>query len=99
MADIDRGLITCREALLACSAATNIKPGHVLRQTDVKNTPVIFAGDSVDLCITRGSLEVVVKGVARQAGGLGQVIPVRNSLNGQLVNATVAGQGIVQWRN
>jgi flagella basal body P-ring formation protein FlgA len=99
LAAIDSGIVVGRESLRACSSVKQIKPGHLLRKADLKTTPVILAGDRVDLCITRGSLEVVVKGEARQAGSLGQVIPVRNILNGRLVNATISGPGIVQWRN
>ncbi len=99
LADMGHGIVIGREMLLASSAARNIKAGHVLREADLKNTPVILAGDKVDLCITRGSLEVIVKGVARHAGSLGQVIAVKNVLNGKLINATVSGPGLVQWRN
>ena len=46
----------------------------------------------------RGSVAVTLRCVARQPGTLGQTIPVRNELNGQLVNARVAGPGLVEWR-
>ena len=39
-----------------------------------------------------------VRALARQAGCLGQIIPVRNEMNGRLVNARVLGSGSVEWR-
>ncbi len=99
LSKVGHGVVVGRETLMSSSAAKNIKPGHILREADLKNTPVILAGDRVEMVLKRGSLEVVVKGVARQNGSLGQTIPVRNILNGRLVNATVSGPGLVQWRN
>ena len=73
--------------------------GDQLRAGDLKPIPAIRAGDMVDLEIQRGGLTVTVRGLARQAGCLGQTIPVRNELNGRLVNARVKGPGLVEWRN
>ncbi len=56
------------------------------------------AGDAVEMTVIRGTVTVTVRATARQPGCLGQTIPVRNELNGRLVNARVAGPGLVEWR-
>ena len=98
LAEIQGRLVNSREALVGSCAGRSIPAGDQLRLNDLKAIPAIRAGDMVDLQIERGGLVVTVKALARQAGCLGQTIPVRNELNGRLVNARVAGPGIVEWR-
>ena len=88
-----------REAVLGFSSARSLAPGDCLRQTDLKSTPLVGVGDPVELRIKRGSISATVRATARQAGCLGQTIPVRNELTGRLVNARVTGPGLVEWRN
>jgi flagella basal body P-ring formation protein FlgA len=88
-----------REALGGTSAARSLAPGDMLLLQDLKATPVVRRGDPVELWLMRGGLAVRVTATARQEGCVGQVIPVRNSLSGQLVNARVAAPGVVEWRN
>ena len=83
---------------MGASPTRNLKAGDYLRQSDLKETPIILAGDSVELRVNRGQVVVSVRALARQNGCLGQTIPVRNELTGRLVNARVAGPGLVEWR-
>lgn len=92
------GLVSSRAALAGQSAARDLRPGEPLRSTDFRPTPVVRAGDLVELLVQRGGVAVSVRALARQAGSLGQTIPVRNELTGRLVNARVAGPGLVEWR-
>jgi len=80
------------------TAARTLEPGDVLLEQDLKNPPVILAGDPVELRLGRGGVQVTVRAYARREGSLGQTIPVRNELTGQLVNARVTGPGTVEWR-
>lgn len=98
LAVVPSGLAVGRESLAGASAARSLTAGDGLRCSDLRDTPVIRAGDLVDLRVIRGSVAVTLRCVARQPGTLGQTIPVRNELNGQLVNARVAGPGLVEWR-
>ena len=93
-----QSLAVGRECILGCSSARGLKAGHLLRMADLKETPVVLAGDSVDLRVIRGQVCVTVRAVARQDGCLGQNIPVKNELTGRLVNARVSGPGFVEWR-
>lgn len=98
LADETSGLALGRHAVVGRSAARDMKAGKAVRQADLKSTPMIDAGQPVELQVIRGTVAVTVRAFARQAGCLGQVIPVRNELTGQLVNAKIAGPGLVEWR-
>jgi len=98
LADLDHGLAVERTSIQGASPTRDLKAGDYLRQADLKETPVILAGDSVELRVHRGQVAVTVRALARQNGCLGQTIPVRNELTGRLVNARVAGPGLVEWR-
>lgn len=98
LAEVPRSLAVGRESIQGCSSARGLKAGQMLRQADLKKTPVVLAGDTVDLRVIRGQVCVTVRAVARQDGCLGQNIPVKNELTGRLVNARVSGPGFVEWR-
>ncbi len=98
LADLDQGLAVHRSSITGASAVRNLKAGEYLRKADLKETPVILVGDSVEMQIRRGQVAVTVRALARKNGCLGQTIPVRSELTGRLVNARVAGPGLVEWR-
>jgi flagella basal body P-ring formation protein FlgA len=98
LAEAPGGLVNNREQLQGACAFRSLSAGDRLRTTDLKPTPVIRANDLVELRVQRGSVAVSVRALARQAGCLGQTIPVRNELTGRLVNARVTGPGQVEWR-
>lgn len=98
LAEVQGQLVTGREAIQGACIGRTLSAGDPLRMNDLKAIPLVRSGDMVELLIERGSLSVTVKALARQAGCLGQTIPVRNELNGRLVNARVTGPGVVKWR-
>jgi len=98
LAEVNKALVVHRHDIEGCSSARILQAGKPLRKADLKKTPVIQAGDLVDLQVVRGRVSVTVRAVARQDGCLDQTIPVRNELTGKLVNALVVGPGLVKWR-
>ena len=98
LAELPPGLVTARAQLTGQGAARDLRAGEPLRAADLRPTPVVLAGDLVELLVQRGAVAVSVRALARQSGSLGQTIPVRNELTGRLVNARVAGPGRVEWR-
>jgi flagella basal body P-ring formation protein FlgA len=98
LADLERGLAIGRSSVTGASLTRNLPAGANLREADLKETPLILAGDPVELQVRRGQVAVTVRAFARQNGCLGQTIPVRSELTGRLVNARVAGPGLVEWR-
>lgn len=99
LSEVTGPVVTGRLSLRGACAGRTLPAGDRLRQGDLKPVPVINAGDTVDMQIQRGGLVVTVRALARQAGCLGQTIPVRNELNGRLVNARVTAPGLVEWRS
>jgi flagella basal body P-ring formation protein FlgA len=98
LAEVQPGRVTGRGQLAGASLLRDLKSGDELRESDLAPTPVVRAGEAVDLTIRRGGVVVTVRAVARQPGCAGQTIPVRNEITGRLVNALVAGPGRVEWR-
>ncbi len=98
LATLPNGVSAGRTGLSGASTTHSIGAGDLLRDADLKETPLIMAGDAVELVVMRGQVAVTVRAFARQQGTLGQTIPVRNELTGRLVNARVAGPGRVEWR-
>lgn len=98
LADSHHGLVLGADSLTGQSLKRTLAAGDLLRRTDLRETPVVRAGDPVELRASRGQVSVTIRAYARQSGVLGQVIPVRNELTGRLVNARIAGPGLVEWR-
>jgi len=98
LAELPHGASAGRAKLEGASTTRGLTAGDLLRQADLQETPLILAGDPVELKVVRGKVSVTVRAFARQQGCLGQTIPVRNELTGRLVNARVAGPGLVEWR-
>ena len=98
LADLNRRLSVDRSSIRGASSTRDLPAGAFLRESDLKVTPIVMAGDPVELRIRRGQVAATVRAIARQSGCLGQTIPVRSEMTGRLVNALVAGPGIVEWR-
>jgi flagella basal body P-ring formation protein FlgA len=86
-----------RTALSGCSTRREVAAGAYLRQADLKETPLIRQGQPVELQLERGLVSVTVPATARQEGRMGQVITVRNDINGRLIPARVIGPDRVAW--
>jgi flagella basal body P-ring formation protein FlgA len=91
------GVVVGREQLLARSARRPIETGALLREADLKGTPLVRQGQPVELLLRRGSVQLTIRATARQEGQRGQTITVRNILTGKLVTARVVGPGLVVW--
>lgn len=78
------------------SAGRALAAGQQLARGDLKATPLVRRGETIDLTFGRGAVAATVRATARQDGLLGQVITVRNEVNGRLVAARVAGPGRVE---
>ncbi len=98
LAGVKGGPAIGRTALGGASMGRSLGPGDLLRLGDLRPTPLVRAGDPVELRVVRGTIAVSVSGTARQNGCLGQNIPIRNELTGRLQNARVTGPGMVEWR-
>jgi len=95
LAQAGPNVVTSEDALVGMVASRTIKPGETLANNDLKPQPIVNRGETVELIIRRGTIEAVVKAECRQDGLLGQLVSVRNKLNGKMVVATVAAPGVV----
>lgn len=98
LAEGTKGRVVGRRVLEGTCAARTLTPDTQLLEQDIRSTPVVRVGDPVELAVRRGGVAVSVRAFARQDGTLGQTIPVRNELTGELLNARVVGPGSVEWR-
>lgn len=98
LSQLEPGLNTGRESLLAMVAARELQAGDMLREADLRRAPLVHQGEPVELVLGRGGVEVTLRGIARQDGAMDQIISVRNELDGHLVTGRVTGPGRVAWR-
>ncbi len=98
LADGAKGRVTGRRSFAGLEVARTLTADAPLLEQDLREAPVVLAGDPVELKLARGGVIVTVRGHARRDGARGQTIPVRNDLTGRLINARVAGPGLVEWR-
>jgi flagella basal body P-ring formation protein FlgA len=97
LATAEHGLAVGRPALTGRSARRDVAAGASLREADLRETPLIRQGQPLELQLQRGLVSVTVPATARQEGRLGQVITVRNDINGRLIPARVVGPDRVAW--
>jgi flagella basal body P-ring formation protein FlgA len=98
LADLEHRFVTNRDQVTGMSAGRRLPAGRPVRCADLRPTPLVHGGESVELRICRGAVAVAVRAIARRDGTLGQNVPVRNELTGRVVTARVIGPGVVDWR-
>jgi len=70
-------------------AKNYIKAGSIIYLSMLEPTPVISPGDNVEIIFEKGTLKISTKGVARQKGGVGDVIKVSNSESRKIIQAEI----------
>jgi len=98
LCQLENGLVVGREILAGKSSSRRVAAGKLLRLAELKETPLVLQGEPVELRLSRGAVTVAVRAVSRQEGRFGQIITVRNELDGKLVTARVVGPGQVEMR-
>lgn len=97
LAGLRGGELVGRAAAAGMTCVAPLAAGAILRQAAVRRTPLITAGQRVELVLDRGGVSVTTMAVAREDGAGGEQISVRNELDGRLVRARVEGPGRVAW--
>lgn len=70
--------------------------GNHITESAVEIPPVIDRGDTVLIVAYSGAVQVSIPGLARAAGGIGEIIPVENSSSKQVVYGKVINSEIVE---
>lgn len=73
-----------------------LRPGDILRSSQLGSPVVVKRGDAVTMIARRDGIEVSTAGEALDAGARGAMVRVRNANSGMVVRMRVAGPGQVE---
>lgn len=85
-----------REGLIGKVARRTLLPGDMIAQASVDAPRLVKIGTNVHIIFVEGGMQISATGVAQQAGGLGDIIRVRNQDSGLFVTGRVQADGSVQ---
>lgn len=77
-------------------ATTDLPAGQVVQRQMVVPSPLVRSGEAVTITVRVGGLQVQTRGVAAQAGRMGEVIRVVNADSGRRLSARVVGPAAVE---
>lgn len=80
-------------------AGRMIREGAPVRESELKQIPIIKAGESVRLIYNRSGFKIEMQAVAREDGAVGDKIRVHNERTRKTYIATVAPEGFLIWEN
>jgi len=75
---------------------TSLRPGSVLRTTQLESPPLVNRGDLVTIIARTDHLRVTVPGEAKDGGAQGDLIRVKNLMSRKALFAKVVGNGTVE---
>jgi flagella basal body P-ring formation protein FlgA len=88
-------IVTDIAQAVGLAARQPLRPGQVLRQTDLTKPEVIARNDSVTITYEIPGITLTIRGKATESGAKGDIINVLNIQSKRTIQATVAGPGHV----
>lgn len=88
--------ITLPEIAVGQMSRRMLRPGDILRSSQLLSPVLVKRGDAVVMTAHRDGIEVSTAGEALDAGAQGALVRVRNANSGQVVRMRVAGPGLVE---
>ena len=88
-------IITTAEQAVGLAARRAMRPGEVLRQTDLAKPEVVARNDNVTITFQVPGITLTMRGKALEGGAQGDTISVMNAQSKRSIQATVAGTGHV----
>lgn len=88
-------VVTTTEQAVGLAARRAMRPGEVLRQTDLGKAEVIARNDNVTITYQVPGITLTMRGKALDGGGQGDTINVLNAQSKRSIQATIAGPGHV----
>ncbi len=79
-------------------AVNIINENQIIQRKMIEADPIIKKGETVDLIVKKGNIEIKVKGKARMDGHMGDRIMVRNLLNNSVLKGIVKSSSLVLVR-
>lgn len=87
--------VTAANELIGMQAASTLRAGRAIEQTDITFPPIIEEGELVKIKAVKGNLRITTNGIAKASGRTGDVIRVKNISSNKLIYARVYSPGIV----
>jgi flagellar basal body P-ring formation protein FlgA len=84
-----------KEELIGMQMTRTVSAGRVIEETHITLPSIIKEGEMVKIYGRKGSLLISTSGIARDDGGLGAHIRVRNIASNKLIHCRVDGPGMV----
>jgi flagellar basal body P-ring formation protein FlgA len=94
-AEFAANVITTAERAVGLAAKRPMRPGEVLRQTDLGKAEVIARNDNVTITFQVPGITLTMRGKALEGGAQGDTINVLNVQSKRSIQATIAGPGHV----
>jgi flagellar basal body P-ring formation protein FlgA len=88
---LDTNLLTEVEALIGKTPRTTVRPGEMLRRTEVMAPIVIAKGELVTMVVSTPMMTLTAQGKATENGTEGQAIKIENTRSKTVVEGVVAG--------
>jgi flagellar basal body P-ring formation protein FlgA len=85
-----------RDALVGKVARRTLLPKQPIPTIAVDNPRIVRAGAQIKIVFSESGLDIVAYGIAQQAGGVGDLIRVRNQESGLFVSGRVQSDGSVR---
>lgn len=93
--EFNANVITTAEQAVGLAARRAMRPGEVLRQTDLGKAEVIARNDNVTITYQVPGITLTMRGKALDGGAQGDTINVLNVQSKRAIQATIAGPGHV----
>ena len=93
--DFAANVITTAEQATGLAARRAMRPGDVLRQTDLAKAEVVARNDNVTITFQVPGITLTMRGKALEGGAHGDTINVLNVQSKRSIQATIAGPGHV----
>jgi flagella basal body P-ring formation protein FlgA len=94
-AEFQANIITSAEQAIGLAARRAMRPGDVLRQTDLAKPELVGRNDNVTITYNVPGITLTMRGKALEGGAQGDTISVLNVQSKRSIQATVAGPGHV----
>ena len=94
-AEFAANIITTAEQAIGLAARRAMRPGDVLRQTDLAKAELVARNDNVTITFQVPGITLTMRGKALEGGAHGDTINVLNVQSKRPIQATIAGPGHV----
>lgn len=89
----DHIMISDLDSLVGFTPRRTLIAGKPIRRSDVTPRMVVRKGDQIQISLSTGSMTLTTRGVALQAGAIGETIRIRNVNSRKIIEATVTNAG------